>query len=139
MVIFGRNKSFDVSEIPFRVYETGTITSQEDMAMLYNTADVFVNPSIEDNLPNTIMEALSCGVPVVAFNTGGIPDMVEHQHNGYLAEYKSDADLATGINYVLSSDTGTLKTNARKKVLDNFTNEIVAAKYLAVYQSILDK
>ena len=139
VVLFGKNKSFDVTQIPFKVYEIGVITAQEEMAMLYNTADVFVNPSIEDNLPNTIMEALSCGIPVVAFNTGGIPDMVEHRHNGYLAEYKSDDDLAAGINYVLSSDTDALKTNARKKVLDNFTNEIVAAKYLAVYQSILDK
>jgi len=77
---------------------------------------------------------------VVAFNTGGIPDMVEHQQNGYLAQFKSSSDFATGINYVLNSGKKTeLAANARKKVLENFTNEIIASKYLAVYQSILSK
>ena len=104
VVIFGKNKGFDTSCIPFKVHEAGIITKQADMAALYNMADIFVNPSIEDNLPNTIMEALSCGIPVVAFNTGGIPDMVDHKHNGYLAKYKSAADLAAGINYVLEND-----------------------------------
>ena len=126
--------------MPFKVYEMNIINSQQEMAELYNLADVFVTPAIEDNLPNTVMEALACGVPVAAFNTGGIPDMVDHLKNGYLAEFKSAADLAAGINYVLSSaKKNELSVNARKKVLDNFTNDIVAEKYLAVYQSILKK
>ncbi len=116
------------------------IQSQNELAELYSLADVFVTPAIEDNLPNTIMESLACGTPVVAFNTGGIPDMVVHQENGYLAEYKSSADLAAGIHYVLSSGKkNELSANARKKVLDNFTNEIVASKYMAVYQSLLPR
>ncbi len=86
------------------------------------------------------MEALACGTPVVAFNTGGIPDMVEHKQNGYLAQFKSSKDFAAGIHYILNSDRkNELAANARKKVLQNFTNEIVAAKYMAVYQSILNK
>jgi glycosyltransferase involved in cell wall biosynthesis len=86
------------------------------------------------------MEALACGTPVVAFNTGGIPDMVEHKKNGYLAEFKSSADFAAGIHYILNSQQKeALGGNARNKVLENFTNEIVASKYMAVYQSILNK
>ncbi|HAL82497.1 MAG TPA: glycosyl transferase family 1 [Mucilaginibacter sp.] len=91
IVIFGKNKSFDVNQLPFKVHELNVITSQNDLAELYSLADVFVTPAIEDNLPNTIMESLACGTPVVAFNTGGIPDMVEHQQNGYLAHFKSSA------------------------------------------------
>ncbi len=140
VVIFGKNKGFDIGSIPFKVHEAGIITKQEDMASLYNAADIFVNPSIEDNLPNTIMESLACGIPVVAFNTGGIPDMVDHKQNGYLAKYKSAADLAAGINYVLeNNDYETLAENARNKVINTFTNDIVAAQYLAVYNSLLSK
>jgi glycosyltransferase involved in cell wall biosynthesis len=140
IVIFGKNKSFDVSLFPFKVYEAGIINSQEELAALYSLADVFVSPAIEDNLPNTIMEALACATPVVAFNTGGIPDMVEHLHNGYLAEFKSATDFAAGIHYALNPEhNDTLAANARSKVLNTFTNEIVAGQYLAVYQSILKK
>ncbi len=140
IVIFGKNKSFDITLLPFKVYELDIISSQQDLAELYSLADVFVSPTVEDNLPNTIMEALACETPVVAFNTGGVPDMVEHKVNGYLAEFKSSADFAAGIDYILNSkNKAELSENARNKVLNNFTNEIVAAKYLAVYQSILNK
>jgi len=140
VAIFGKNKAFDVNLLPFKVYELGIINSEQDIAELYSLADVFVSPTIEDNLPNTIMESLACGTPVVAFNTGGVPDMVDHKQNGYLAEFKSAADFATGIHYVLSGKSHEgLSLNARKKVLDNFTYDIVAAKYMAVYQSIIDK
>jgi glycosyltransferase involved in cell wall biosynthesis len=140
IVIFGKNKSFDVSQLPFKVYEMSLVGSQQGMAELYNLADVYVTPTIEDNLPNTVMESMACGTPVVAFNTGGLPDMVDHLNNGYLAEFKSATDLAAGIKYILTSNQkNELAANARKKVLDNFTNDIVAKKYLAVYESILQK
>jgi glycosyltransferase involved in cell wall biosynthesis len=139
IVIFGKNKTFDTRLFPFKVHEAGVITSQEELATLYSLADVFVSPAIEDNLPNTVMEALACATPVVAFNTGGIPDMVDHLKNGYLAEYKSAADFATGMHYVLTAvaNKSKLAANARNKVLNNFSNERVAEKYIAVYQSIL--
>jgi glycosyltransferase involved in cell wall biosynthesis len=138
VVIFGKNKSFDVSMLPFKVYALDLISVQQDLAELYSLADVFVTPAIEDNLPNTVMEALACGTPVVAFDTGGIPDMVEHRVNGYLAKYKSATDFAAGIDFVLrNEDAETLAANARQKVMDNFTNEIVAQQYLDLYQSLL--
>jgi len=140
VVIFGKNKSFDVGQLPFKAYELSLINSQQDMAELYSLADVYVTPTIEDNLPNTVMESLACATPVVAFNTGGLPDMVDHLQNGYLAEFKSSADFAAGIHHVLNSDKKSeFAANAREKVMKNFTNEIVASKYLAVYQSILPK
>ena len=138
IVIFGKNKAFDMDLLPYKVHQIGVVTSQDKLAELYSLADVFVTPAIEDNLPNTVMEALSCGTPVVAFNTGGIPDMVDHLQNGYLAEYKSPVDFAAGISFVLNeANAAELSKNAREKVLQNFTNEIVAQKYVAVYQSLL--
>jgi glycosyltransferase involved in cell wall biosynthesis len=136
IVIFGKNKHFDVTQLPFKVHELSLITSQDELAEIYSMADVFVTPSLEDNLPNTIMEALACGTPVVAFNTGGIPEMVDHQQNGYLAEFKNAADMAKGLHETLNGDANALAASARQKVLDNYTNEIVARQYINLYQSI---
>jgi len=138
IVIFGKNKSFDTSELPFPVHNLSVIDSQNDMSEIYSLADVFVLPSVEDNLPNTVMEAMACSTPVVAFNTGGIPDMIDHQMNGYLAEYKSADDLANGIQWVLNNRGIDLAGNSRKKVMENFSNEIVASQYVDLYQSLLN-
>ena len=62
----------------YPVMSFGHIGNEGKMALLYNAADVFVLPSLEDNLPNTVVEALACGTPVAAFSIGGIPDMVDH-------------------------------------------------------------
>jgi len=138
VVIFGKNNHFDVNTLPFKVNQLSLITSQEELAEVYSLADVFVTPSIEDNLPNTVMEALSCGAPVAAFNVGGIPEMVDHMQNGYLAEFESAADLAKGIFTLLYAENkAELSTNARNKVLSTFNNQKVSAQYLEIYQSIL--
>ncbi len=138
IAIFGKNKHFDVSLLPFPVHQLGLITSQTDLVDIYSMADVTVSPSIEDNLPNIIMESLACGTPVVAFDTGGIPDMIGHQQNGYLAQFKSGEDLARGIHHVLFlANADEMAVAARNKVLDNFSNEKVAAQYINVYKSVL--
>lgn len=138
VVVFGKNKHFDVNQLPFKVNELSIITSADELAEIYSMADLFVTPSLEDNLPNTIMESLACGTPVVAFNTGGIPEMVDHLQNGYLAEFKSAIDMAKGLHEVLNTlDAKALATSARQKVLNNYTNEKVAQQYMDLYQSIV--
>jgi len=138
VVIFGKNKLFDVSQLPFRAHAFDLITSQQELAEIYSLADVFVTPSLEDNLPNTVMEAMSCGTPVVAFNTGGLPEMIDHLQNGYLAEFKSAAEFAEGIFEILYSDSEkNLSVNARNKVLENYNNEKVARQYIEVYKSLV--
>ena len=97
---------------------------------------MFVLPSLEDNLPNMVMKALSCSTPVVAFNTGGVKDMIDHQENGYLAKYMSSEDLAEGILSVLN-DNFRLAENARKKVLENFSFPVIAEKHIQLYERLL--
>ena len=108
------------------------------MCLLYNAVDWFVTSSLQENLPNTIMESFACGTPVVAFNVGGIPEMVEHKQNGYLAEYKSIEDLTNGIKWAIDEANYTqLSENARKKVLDYYAETVVAEKYNNLYKSLI--
>ncbi|MCD8297702.1 MAG: glycosyltransferase family 4 protein [Prevotella sp.] len=118
--------------------ELGYISGDNNLAQVYSAADVFVLPSMEDNLPNTIMEALACGVPCVGFNVGGIPEMIDHLKNGYVAEYKNAGDLAKGIWWILSeADSDQLRQNALHKVHTSYSQHNVASRYIEVYESAL--
>jgi len=108
------------------------ISSPEEMATMYAAADVFVTPSLQDNLPNTIAEAMSCGTPCVGFKVGGIPEMIDHQQNGYVAKYKDVTDLAEGICYVLSHD---MREAALHKASSVYGETHVAQNYINVYES----
>ncbi len=108
--------------------------AQEEMPNMYNVADVFVTPSLQENLPNTIMEAMSCGTPCIGFNIGGIPEMIDHKQNGFIAKYKDAQDLANGIHWVLNeADTALISENARQKVETNYSESHIVKKYLAIY------
>ncbi len=129
----------DLSEIPFQVHIFGKITNENKLVDCYNAVDIYVTPSLQDNLPNTVIESLSCGTPVVAFNTGGMPDMIEHLENGYLAELKSSKDLAAGM-VTLLSDTKELlkmKEKCRDTALEKFNEETIANQYSAYYKELL--
>ena len=108
------------------------ISDEKEMAKLYAKSACFVTPSLQDNLPNTIMEAMACGTPCVGFNVGGIPEMIDHEVNGYVARYKDAADLADGISYVLVNRK-MLGEAAREKVLATYSEESVVKRYIKVY------
>lgn len=111
---------------------------EETLVLLYNCSDVVVVPSRQENLSNTIMESISCGCPVVAFDTGGNSDLITHKVNGYLAKPFDSKDLFDGINYVIQDSVSlTLRENARQFVLDRFTYSQVAKRYIDMYQNIL--
>jgi len=138
LVIFGKTNSnlFDIFTL--KVNYLDYLSNEEDIIALYNAADVYVTPSLEENLPNTIMESMSCGTPCVGFNIGGIPEMIDHQQNGYVAEYMDAQDMANGIHWVLN-ETGysELSNNARKKAENCYSEEIVVKQYIDLYQQSL--
>jgi len=127
--------------LPFAYTFTGYLTDEKRIIDFYNASDVFVLPSLEENLPNTIMEALACGVPSVAFNVGGIPDLINHKSNGYLAKYMDITDLAKGIEETLtkSETTQVLQNNARQKAINNYDYKIIAPMVEAIYKDIFKK
>ncbi len=129
-------KKIDISNINIQVVQLGFIRKEVDLTDCYNAADFFVTPSIEDNLPNTILESLSCGTPVLAFNTGGIPDMVEHKINGYLADAVSPKNLVEGINWLFQNHNSVeLPLNARNKVVTHFNCSEIVKQHVRLYES----
>lgn len=123
-------ENFDLPMFPL-----GYVSDTQQIVDVYNAIDVFVLPSLSDNLPNTIMEAMACGVPCVGFEVGGIPEMIDHEHNGYVVKMKDSADLAYGINWVLNvADYGKLSANAVEKVKQCYSQTRVATQYIDIYK-----
>jgi len=136
LIIFGKS-SPDLSKISgLKVNYLNFISNEEDIAAMYNTADVYVTPSLEENLPNTIMESMACGIPCVGFNVGGIPEMIDHQKNGYVAMYEDAEDLAKGILWCLENYQ-LLTVNAQKKVEKWYSEKIVTEQYVNLYKQFL--
>lgn len=112
----------------------GQISSEEKLNEIYNLADVFVLPSIQDNLPNTVMEAMSCGLPVVAFDCGGVSDMVSHHENGFLAPNKDSNALAEGIiHFQDEKKRVNAGKRARQKIESFFSDAVLVPKYIELY------
>jgi len=122
----------------FKTHYFGTNRDDLSLALLYSAADVFISPAIEENFSATVFESLSCGTPVVAFNIGGMPDMITHFKSGYLAKPFDTFDLAKGISWVLENkEELALRTFARNFVEKECTLKIQAKRYFELYKSVL--
>ena len=88
-------------DIQNRIHFTGRL-DPEQMAELYRSADLVINPSRADNMPNSVLEALACGIPVVTTNVGGIPYMLQHGQTAWFVVPDSPQALAAGVTHVLS-------------------------------------
>lgn len=138
LVVFGNRNANDVPDFPFKTRFLGTINNDEQLANCYAAADAFLIPSLEDNLPYTVMESLSCGTPVIAFTTGGIPDMVNHEHNGYLATYRSAESFTDGMEWMINhTEKEKLQQQARQSVMDSFSEQIIGDKHILLYHQLL--
>jgi len=137
LVVFGNRNTNDVPEFPFKTIFLGTINNDDKLATCYAAADAFLIPSLEDNLPYTVMESLACGTPVIAFTTGGIPNMVQHEYNGYLAQYRSVESFTDGMEWVINHpDKETLQSQARSTVMDSFAEKIIADRHIELYNTL---
>jgi glycosyltransferase involved in cell wall biosynthesis len=135
LVVFGQREPRSPPELGFPIHYSGHLHDDLSLRALYSAADALVIPSRQDNLPNTGVEAHACAAPVIAFDTGGLSDIVAHQHSGYLAKAFDTQDLATGITWVLGQrETGRLGAQARERALARFANPVVAQRYRQVYE-----
>jgi len=140
VVVFGSSEPINSLELGLKIHYLGYLPGDIALSLLYAAADVMVVPSTQENLANTVMEALSCGTPCVAFSIGGMPDMIEHKQTGYLASPFNAEDLAKGIIWVLEDDERwqVLSLQARRKVEKEFDIQTVAKKYADLYEEIIE-
>lgn len=133
-LVAGTNGEEIARHLPQPAKSMGYVASNH-MPELYSAADLYITPSLQENLPNTIMEAMACGTPCVGFRTGGIPEMIDHGENGYVAEHRSAEDLARGMVEVLfKANREKLARSAREKVTREYSQEIIANQYKAIYE-----
>ena len=139
LIVFGASKPENPPDLGLKTTYIGRLNDPISLSLVYSACDLFISPSIEDNLPNTIIEAMSCGTPCVAFNIGGFPDMIEHKKNGYLVEFFSVDDLVRGITWGLENNEHYKKIglSARKKVETNFDLRRIAGNYTALYEKVI--
>jgi len=138
VVVFGGQEIKYNNDFGFPTKYIGRITDENELASIYTIADIFVLPSRMDNLPNTAIEALSCGVPVLAFNIGGLNEIVDHKINGYLALPFSADDLIEGLKFLLfNMEIDLVRVKSREKALKNFDIKTMTLAYNEVYEELL--
>lgn len=135
LVVFG-SRSAGSPELPFPSHFLGKIKDDTTLAAVYGACDVFAAPSVQDNLPNTVIESLASGVPAVAFNIGGMPDMIESGKNGFLAEAFSSTSYAEGILSMLEMRGESLIRTCRATAESLFDPASVAGQYHDLYRSL---
>jgi glycosyltransferase involved in cell wall biosynthesis len=128
----------NLGEIPHS--STGPLQNDLLLSHFYSACDFFVCPSLQDNLPNTVLESLACGTPVVAFNTGGLPDMVISGETGFLANMNElNGALSDALDFRKNRPDKfqEMKAFCRAKAVKEYSLEIQAAKYKKLYASMI--
>ncbi len=134
-VIVGKAKpEFFPKILHKKLHLLGYIENQSEMVNIYNCAEALLITSMAENFPNVVIEAMSCGMPVIGFATGGIKDQINHKENGWLVKQKDVKGLVEGIHWVLEeANYNDLQKNARQYVLNNCSYH----KVLTIHQPIL--
>jgi glycosyltransferase involved in cell wall biosynthesis len=141
VVLFGGNAPPTAELEGFKVHYLGLLRNDEAMASIYAAADVFVAPSLVDTLPSTVIEAMAVGIPVVAYDAGGIPEIVDDGVNGLLAPVGQPDRLADALGRMLGDAAFSIGCGqrAREKVLRTFAKEDAARAYAELYAELLRK
>lgn len=115
----------------------GAINDERLMTAAFSAADVFVIPSLMDNLPNTVLESLMCGTPVIGFPVGGIPDMITDGRNGLIAEEISVSALLKALLEFINSTDVFSKEKIRADAVKKYDSKIQAKRYISLFEDIL--
>jgi glycosyltransferase involved in cell wall biosynthesis len=139
LVVVGLGAEQWTKELPFKVIALDHINSDAQLAALYSAADVFVLPTLAENLPNGVLESMACGTPAITFNVGGCADAVHHMETGYLANYRDAEDLARGIKLILGDPDlrRRLGQRSRELVEAEFNSQLQARRYQELYEQLL--
>ena len=139
LVVFGASKPEHSLDLGLQAHYMGNLNDDISLALVYGACDVFVAPSTMDNLPNSVMEAMACATPCVAFRVGGMPDLIDHQSTGYLADPFDIDDVTRGILSILSNveHLRNLSRQARQKAEEEYSLERIAERHKDSYHQAL--
>ena len=140
LVVFGTNEPEKPSDFGFETHYIGYLNDEESLALLYSAVDVMIVPSRYEGFGQTVTEAMACGTPVVAFDTTGPGEIIDHKETGYLASAYDTKDLANGIKFLVANpeQRSQLGKQARNKVLEQYQYTRVAGEYLDLYERIIE-
>ena len=138
LVCFGNGSPGDLGDVP--CYSLGWLHDDATLALAYSAADIVVLPSRQDNLPNTGVEAVACGRPVVSFGIGGISDIVEEGINGFLCPPEDKVALADRIGRLLEDEDLRMRMGeaARRKADECFSSSVLVPKFVDLYEGLMD-
>ena len=140
LVVFGQSKPKSQPDLGFPIHFSGNLYDDLSLSAFYSAADVMVVPSRLEAFGQTASEAHACGTPVVSFDIGGLPDIIQHQKTGYLAKAFDIRDLANGITWVLEQNgSNKLGNNARERAVEKFSEKKISEDYVSIYKKILEK
>jgi glycosyltransferase involved in cell wall biosynthesis len=141
LLVLGASEAAGTQEIGLPTRFLGSLQDENSIALYYGAADAFIAPSMQENLPYSIMEAMACGTPCIGFDTGGIKDLIVHEQTGYLARPFDIEDLGKGIAWVLDDEERHQRMShyCWSKVENEFSLPKVAKQYQNLYQEILER
>ena len=139
LLVFGRDIPDQKLDLGLPTRYLGYFQDQQDLNRLYSAADLFLAPSRQENLPCTVMEAMACGTPCVGFDVGGMPDLITHGVDGYLARPFSPESLAEGVAWVLgaAAEHAPLQAACRSKIEEKFDIRLCAQRHFDLYGEML--
>ena len=140
IIVIGNEKNMSIeAELKKKIYWMGKFDDDNKIAEIMNCGNLFLLPSRVDNLPQTGLEAQSCGLPIITFNVNGLKDLVEHKKDGFLAEPYDVNSLSEGISWVLSDNNieNELSINALKKAENQWDSKKIGLKYFELYSNLL--
>jgi glycosyltransferase involved in cell wall biosynthesis len=138
LLVVGSAAPDDAPELPIPVHYAGKLQDDTSISLMYNAADLYLSPALLENFSTTVLESLSCGTPCVAFQAGGMADLVQHGRSGYLATAYDTEEFARGIIWCLEDRErlAQLSAQARSTVCEQFDVELTARRHIKLYEDV---
>lgn len=140
LLVVGKNADSWQDGRNYRTIVCGLTESDDQLATVYSAADIYLHPALAENFPNTVLESLACGTPCVAFDVGGMGDIVSAE-TGYLACYQNGEDLGNGVRQLLlrQKEQAEMGQYCRNLIESEFTLSLQAQRFSNLYSDLMTK